>query len=125
MSSRDLGVAARSHALLADHGSADALFTDAIERLACTASRCRLARAHLLYGEWLRRQPRRMDARKELQIAHEMFTDFGMEAFAERGSSCKRGERARKRTCRASARHRAMPRAPASDSSWVPLRADS
>ncbi len=94
-----LGIAARSHALLVDDGSSDDLYAEAIERLARTRVAVDLARAHLLYGEWLRRQRRRLDARNELRIAHEMFTGFGMEAFAERarvelGAS---GERARKR----------------------------
>ena len=95
-----LGVAARSHALLVDGERANDLYTEAIERLARTRVAVELARAHLLYGEWLRRQPRRLDARKELRIAHEMFTDFGMEAFAERArvELQATGERARKRT---------------------------
>ncbi len=95
-----LGIAARSHALLVDDGHADELYVEAIERLAATGVAVDLARAHLLYGEWLRRQRRRVDARNELQIAHEMFTRFGMEAFAERARvelrAC--GEYARKRT---------------------------
>jgi DNA-binding NarL/FixJ family response regulator len=59
-----------------------------------------LARTHLLYGEWLRRQRRRMDAREELRTAYEMFSEFGMEAFAERArvELLATGERARKRT---------------------------
>ena len=58
-----------------------------------------LARAHLLYGEWLRRERRRLDARDQLRAAHEMFADFGMEAFAERArvELQATGERARKR----------------------------
>ena len=95
-----LGIAARSHALLVDDGRADDLYVEAIERLARTRVAVDLARAHLLYGEWLRRQRRRLDARNELRIAHEMFTGFGMEAFAERARVELRasGERARKRT---------------------------
>jgi DNA-binding CsgD family transcriptional regulator len=95
-----LGVATRSQALLADDGRAEDLYNEAIERLGRTRVAIDLARAHLLYGEWLRRQTRRVDARKELRIAHEMFTDFGMEAFAERGriELQATGERARKRT---------------------------
>jgi len=95
-----LGIAARSHALLVDGGSADDLYAEAIERLAGTRVAVDLARAHLLYGEWLRRQRRRLDARNELRIAHEMFTGFGMEAFAERARVELRagGENARKRT---------------------------
>src|SRR5260370_8254315 len=66
--------------------------------------RCRiavdLARAHLLYGEWLRRERRRTDARTQLRTAHELFSNFGMEAFAERArvELEATGERARKRT---------------------------
>jgi DNA-binding CsgD family transcriptional regulator len=95
-----LGIAARSHALVADDRRADDLYAEAIELLARTRVRTDLARAHLLYGEWLRRQPRRADARKELRVAHEMFTDFGMGAFAERAriELLATGERARKRT---------------------------
>ena len=95
-----LGIAARSHALLVDDGRADELYTEAIERLSRTRVAVDLARAHLLYGEWLRRQLRRMDARKELRVAHDMFTDFGMEGFAERArvELQATGERARKRT---------------------------
>jgi DNA-binding CsgD family transcriptional regulator len=95
-----LGIAARSQALLADGGRADDLYAEAIERLARTRVAVDLARAHLLYGEWLRRQRRRLDARNELRIAHEMFTGFGMEAFAERArvELEATGERARKRT---------------------------
>jgi DNA-binding CsgD family transcriptional regulator len=95
-----LGIAARSHALIVDDGRADDLYAEAIERLARTRVAVDLARAHLLYGEWLRRQRRRVDARNELRIAHELFTEFGMEAFAERARVELRagGERARKRT---------------------------
>jgi hypothetical protein len=59
-----------------------------------------LARAHLLYGEWLRRERRRLDAREQLRIAHKLFTEFGMEAFAERArvELEATGEHARKRT---------------------------
>jgi DNA-binding CsgD family transcriptional regulator len=79
-----LGIAVRSHALLAEDGQAEDLYLEAIERLGRTRVAVDLARAHLLYGEWLRRQRRHLDARNELRIAYEMFTDFGMEAFAER-----------------------------------------
>jgi RNA polymerase sigma factor (sigma-70 family) len=95
-----LGIAARSHALLADSAEADDFYVEAIERLGRTRVAVDLARSHLLYGEWLRRQRRRLNSRNELRIAYEMFMDFGMEAFAERarvelGAS---GETARKRT---------------------------
>jgi DNA-binding CsgD family transcriptional regulator len=95
-----LGIAARSRALLTDGDAAESLYREAIERLGRTRLRPELARAHLLYGEWLRRQHRRLDARHELRIAHDMFTGFGMEAFAERArvELEATGERARKRT---------------------------
>jgi RNA polymerase sigma factor (sigma-70 family) len=95
-----VGIAARSHALLADDEHAEELYAEAIERLARTRIAVDLARAHLLYGEWLRRQHRRVDARKQLRTAHEMFSDFGMEAFAERARIELRatGERLRERT---------------------------
>ena len=71
-----------------------------IERLGRTRLRPELARAHLLYGEWLRREKRRVDARKHLRIAHEMLTAIGMEAFAERARRelVATGETVRKRT---------------------------
>ncbi|HEY2652518.1 MAG TPA: LuxR C-terminal-related transcriptional regulator, partial [Solirubrobacteraceae bacterium] len=95
-----LGIAARSHALLAHDECAEDLYVEAIERLGGTRIGTDLARAHLLYGEWLRRRRRRTDARKELRIAYEKFADFGMEAFAERArvELQATGERARKRT---------------------------
>jgi DNA-binding NarL/FixJ family response regulator len=95
-----LGIAARSHALLQDDVHAEDHYVEAIERLARTRVAVDLARAHLLYGEWLRRQRQRLDARHELRTAHEMFTGFGMEAFAERARVELRasGETARKRT---------------------------
>jgi len=95
-----LGIAARSHALLLDGTAAEERYREAIERLARTRVAVELARAHLLYGEWLRREPRRVDARKELRTAYEMFTDFGMEAFSERAriELEATGEHARKRT---------------------------
>jgi tetratricopeptide (TPR) repeat protein len=80
----ELGVEARSRALLEQGEAAEALYRDAIGRLQPTRLRLDLARAHLLYGEWLRRERRRLDARKELRVAHDLFSDFGMEAFAER-----------------------------------------
>jgi len=95
-----LGVASRSGALLAHGSRAEDLYVEAIDRLGRTRIAVDLARAHLLYGEWLRRERRRMDARAELRIAHELFSDFGMEAFAERAriELLATGERARKRT---------------------------
>jgi DNA-binding CsgD family transcriptional regulator len=95
-----LGILARSKALMSEGEDADALYGEAIERLERTRIRVELARARLLYGEWLRRENRRVDARDELRAAHEMFSDMGAEAFAERarrelGAT---GETARRRT---------------------------
>jgi DNA-binding CsgD family transcriptional regulator len=79
-----LGVLDRSRALLSDGETADHLYRRAIEHLARTAVRADLARAHLLYGEWLRREGRRVDARHQLRTAHEMLTQLGFDGFAER-----------------------------------------
>jgi len=94
-----LGVEARSRALLERGQAADALYREAIERLQPTRLRLDLARAHLLYGEWLRRERRRLDAREQLRAAHDLFSGFGMDAFAERArvELQATGERARKR----------------------------
>jgi DNA-binding CsgD family transcriptional regulator len=81
-----LGIEARSRALLAGGDRADSEYREAIERLGRTGIRPELARAHLLYGEWLRRASRRADARSELARAHESFTVMGMDGFAERAS---------------------------------------
>ena len=95
-----LGIAARSSALLAEGKHAEEFYVEAIQRLGRTRIAIDLARAHLLYGEWLRRERRRVDARNELKVAHELLTDFGMDAFAERArvELEATGERARKRT---------------------------
>jgi DNA-binding CsgD family transcriptional regulator len=95
-----LGVLARSRALLSDGAAADALYHEAIERLGRTRLRPELARAHLLYGEWLRRENRRVDAREQLRTAHEMLVAIGMEGFAERARKELQatGEKVRKRT---------------------------
>jgi DNA-binding CsgD family transcriptional regulator len=95
-----LGVEARSRALLSNGPVADGLYRDALERLGRTRIRIDLARAHLLYGEWLRRERRRTDAREQLRTAYEMFETMGAEAFADRAERelLATGERARKRT---------------------------
>jgi DNA-binding CsgD family transcriptional regulator len=95
-----LGIEARSRALLTEGEAAEPLYLEAIERLERTRVRVELARAHLVYGEWLRRERRRLDARERLRHAHELFTEFGMEAFAERArvELEATGEHARKRT---------------------------
>ena len=87
-------------ALLSEGEAAERLYREAIERLGRTRLRPELARAHLLYGEWLRRENRRVDARAQLRAAHEQFTAIGMEAFAERARSelLATGEKVRKRT---------------------------
>ena len=94
-----LGVAARSRALVGGD-DAENDFIEAIERLGKTRVAVDLARGHLLYGEWLRRQRRRLDARTELRAAYDMFGEFEMEAFAERTrvELLATGEHARKRT---------------------------
>jgi ATP/maltotriose-dependent transcriptional regulator MalT len=79
-----LGLLARSVALLEGGQRADALYREAIERLGRSGLAGHLARAHLVYGEWLRRENRRADARDPLRIAHGMFERFGAEAFAGR-----------------------------------------
>jgi len=79
-----LGVEARSRALVSAGETAESLYREAIDRLGRTRLRPELARAHLLYGEWLRRENRRTDAREQLQTAHDMLAAIGMEAFAER-----------------------------------------
>jgi DNA-binding CsgD family transcriptional regulator len=79
-----LGIEARSRALVSSGIEAEELYHDAIERLGRTKMRPELARAHLLYGEWLRREGRRIDARAQLHRAYDMFVSIGMGAFAER-----------------------------------------
>jgi DNA-binding CsgD family transcriptional regulator len=79
-----LGLEARSRALLADGGDAEELYREAIEQLGRGGNRTEFARAHLVYGEWLRREGRVREAREPLRAAEEMFADIGMEAFAER-----------------------------------------
>lgn len=79
-----LGIQARSRALLSEPSLAESFYCEAIERLGRTPVRGEHARAHLLYGEWLRRRGRRTKARDQLRTAHSMFAEMGMEAFAER-----------------------------------------
>ena len=95
-----LGIEARCRALLSDGAAADELYREAIERLRRTRLRPELARAHLLYGEWLRRENRRAGAREQLRTAHEILVAIGMEAFAERARKELQatGEKVRKRT---------------------------
>jgi DNA-binding CsgD family transcriptional regulator len=95
-----LGVEARSRALLSEGEDADRLYREAIERLGRTRMRAELARVHLLYGEWLRRDNRRTDARGQLRVSYQMLTAMGMDGFAERARRelLATGETARKRT---------------------------
>ena len=98
-----LGVAARSRALLSEGDEAEQLYREAIGHLSSAPARTELARAHLLYGEWLRRQRRRREAREHLRTARDMLEVMGMDAFAERAGRELRatGETARKRTAAA------------------------
>jgi DNA-binding CsgD family transcriptional regulator/tetratricopeptide (TPR) repeat protein len=97
-----LGTHARAAAMLADRVAAERLYKEAIERLSRIHTRGShsLARAHLLYGEWLRREHRRVDAREQLRTAHAMLADMGADAFAERARRELQatGETVRKRT---------------------------
>jgi DNA-binding CsgD family transcriptional regulator len=95
-----LGVEARSCALVTDGNAAEGLYQDSIMHLGRSRVRAELARAHLLYGEWLRRQRRRTEAREQLRTARGMLEAMGMEAFAERARRelLATGETARKRT---------------------------
>ena len=95
-----LGTHARAAAMLAEGEAAERLYREAIERLSHIKTRATLARAHLLYGEWLRREHRRVDAREQLRVAYAMLSDMGMEAFAERARRelLATGETVRKRT---------------------------
>jgi DNA-binding CsgD family transcriptional regulator len=95
-----LGFLARSRALLTEGQAAEPLYREAIERLGRTRIRVALARTHLVYGEWLRRENRRVDAREQLRVAHEMLADVGMDAYAERARRelLATGETVRKRS---------------------------
>ena len=94
------GVEARSRALVSTGPVAEALYMEAIERLAGTPARVDLARAHLLFGEWLRREGRRSQAREELRASHRMLEAIGLPAFSERAARelAATGERVRRRT---------------------------
>jgi DNA-binding CsgD family transcriptional regulator len=94
-----LGVLARCRAMVAEGQIAEELYREAIDRLGRTRIVAHLGRAHLVFGEWLRREHRRVDAREQLGIAHEMFVRMGAEAFAERARRelLATGEKARKR----------------------------
>ncbi|MFI7067573.1 AAA family ATPase [Kribbella sp. NPDC050124] len=95
-----LGVAARSEAQLYDGTHAEDLYREATDRLERTAVRAELARARLLYGEWLRRENRRVESRSQLRAAHDALTAMGMDGFAERARHelAATGETPRKRT---------------------------
>lgn len=93
------GIKARSRALVTQGEEAESLYREAISRLGRTLLRPDLARAHLLFGEWLRREGRRVDAREQLRTAYDLFTEIGMEAFAGRAHAelLATGETVRKR----------------------------
>jgi DNA-binding CsgD family transcriptional regulator len=95
-----LGIEARSRALLSEGDAAEKLYREAIERLGRTRVRLELSRAHLVYGEWLRRERRATDAREQLRTAHELFETMGAEGFAKRAARELQasGEKARTRT---------------------------
>jgi len=95
-----LGLQARSRALLAEGQAADDLYREAIEWLSACGLRLELARARLLYGEWLRRERRRLDARAQLRSALDLFIEIGARCFAQRTSRelLATGERLRRRT---------------------------
>jgi DNA-binding CsgD family transcriptional regulator len=94
-----LGIESRVRALLADADGAEAHYHESIERLARTRVRVELARSRLLYGEWLRREGRRVDAREQLRVARELLLSMGADGFAERARHelLATGERVRKR----------------------------
>jgi ATP/maltotriose-dependent transcriptional regulator MalT len=100
------GIEARCRALLSDDSAAEQRYREAIVRLGRTRIRGELARARLLYGEWLRRQNRRADARDQLRAAHDAFAAMGMDAFADRaaGELVATGEPVRKRSAEAPSR---------------------
>ena len=93
------GLEARSRALVSEGLEAEQCYAEAVERLGRTPLRPERARAHLLYGEWLRRENRRLDARHQLHAAYNLFTAIGADAFAERARRelLAAGEKVRKR----------------------------
>jgi DNA-binding CsgD family transcriptional regulator len=93
------GLLARSRALVAAEGGEE-LYNEAIDLLGAAAMPIEVARTHLVYGEWLRREKRRLDAREQLRAAHDQFASMGVVVFAERARAelMATGERARKRT---------------------------
>jgi DNA-binding NarL/FixJ family response regulator len=95
-----LGIEARVRALASDGAAADGFYRESVELLGRTQVRAQLARSRLLYGEWLRRERRRAEAREQLRTAHRMLEEMGMGAFAERARRelAATGETARKRT---------------------------
>ena len=94
------GILARSRALVSEGATAERFYQQAIERLSRSLLRPELARAHLLFGEWLRREGRGVDAREQLRTAYDQLSSIGMEAFAERarGELLATGAKVRKRT---------------------------
>jgi DNA-binding CsgD family transcriptional regulator len=94
-----LGIHARSRALLSEGETADHLYRESIERLGHTCLKVAVARAHLVYGEWLRRENRRVDAREQLHVAHDMLAEMRRETFADRARRelLATGEKVRKR----------------------------
>jgi DNA-binding CsgD family transcriptional regulator len=94
-----LGIGARVHALASEGDVAERSYRESIECLARTRVRGELARGRLLYGEWLRREGRRVDAREQLRLAHEAFTAMGAQGFSERARHelLATGEKVRKR----------------------------
>jgi len=97
-----LGLLARSRALTSTGRTAEEHYREAITHLGRCRVATHLARTHLVYGEWLRRQGRRQAAREQLRTAHDMLSGMGMDAFAERAARELRatGERPRNRTAK-------------------------
>jgi ATP/maltotriose-dependent transcriptional regulator MalT len=100
-----LAIEARCRALASEGGAAEDRYREAIDRFGRAGLRTELARSHLLYGEWLRRENRRADAREQLRTAHDLLSAIGMEGFAERARRQLQatGEAVRKRAARAAA----------------------